>query len=71
MSTNVLNEHIAEFPVGEHDEKLVENTHPLDWKNPIPSECYDLVVIGAGSGGLTAASMMAQLGAKVALIERT
>ena len=38
MSTNVLNEHIAEFPVDEHDEKLVENTHPPDWKNPIPAE---------------------------------
>lgn len=70
MSTNMLNEHIAEFPVDEHDEKLVQNTHPSDWKNPKPSECYDLVVIGAGSGGLTAASMMAELGAKVAIIEK-
>ena len=70
MSTNVLNENIAEFPVDEHDKRLVENTHPPDWKNPIPSKCYDLVVVGAGSGGLTAASMMAQLGAKVAIIEK-
>jgi pyruvate/2-oxoglutarate dehydrogenase complex dihydrolipoamide dehydrogenase (E3) component len=31
---------------------------------------YDLVVIGAGSGGLTAAAFAAQLGARTALIER-
>jgi glutathione reductase (NADPH) len=30
---------------------------------------YDLVVIGAGQGGLPAAHMAANLGAKVALIE--
>ncbi|MBC7707866.1 NAD(P)/FAD-dependent oxidoreductase, partial [Polaromonas sp.] len=30
---------------------------------------YDLIVIGAGSGGLTAAEFGAALGAKVALIE--
>ncbi len=31
---------------------------------------YDIVIIGAGSGGLTAAAFAAQLGAKVALIEQ-
>ncbi|MEM7115061.1 MAG: FAD-dependent oxidoreductase [Chloroflexota bacterium] len=31
---------------------------------------YDLIVIGAGSGGLTAAEFAAQLGAKVALVEK-
>jgi pyruvate/2-oxoglutarate dehydrogenase complex dihydrolipoamide dehydrogenase (E3) component len=31
---------------------------------------YDLAVIGAGSGGLTAASFASRLGAKVALIEK-
>ena len=31
---------------------------------------YDLVIIGAGSGGLTAASFAARLGAKVALVEK-
>jgi pyruvate/2-oxoglutarate dehydrogenase complex dihydrolipoamide dehydrogenase (E3) component len=34
------------------------------------SESYDLVVIGAGAGGLTAARFAAQLGVRVALIER-
>ena len=31
---------------------------------------YDLVVIGAGSGGLTAVGVAARLGAKVALVEK-
>jgi pyruvate/2-oxoglutarate dehydrogenase complex dihydrolipoamide dehydrogenase (E3) component len=31
---------------------------------------YDLVIIGAGSGGLVAASFAAKLGAKVALVEK-
>src|SRR5215471_15502028 len=31
---------------------------------------YDLVIVGAGSGGLVAARFAAQLGAKVALIEK-
>jgi pyruvate/2-oxoglutarate dehydrogenase complex dihydrolipoamide dehydrogenase (E3) component len=32
-------------------------------------DTFDLVVIGAGQGGLPAASLAARLGAKVALIE--
>lgn len=32
-------------------------------------EKYDLVIIGAGQGGLPAAHLAARLGAKVALIE--
>ncbi len=31
---------------------------------------YDILVLGAGQGGLPAAHMAANLGAKVALIER-
>lgn len=34
------------------------------------SQSYDLVIIGGGSAGLTAASFAVQLGARVALIER-
>src|ERR1017187_9538011 len=32
---------------------------------------FDLVIIGAGSGGLTAAGFAAQLGARVALVEKS
>ncbi len=31
---------------------------------------YDLVIIGAGSGGLTAAGFAAKLGARVAVVEK-
>ena len=49
---------------------LVDNVHPPAWRNPKFAGEYDLVVIGAGPGGLTAAREAAALGAKVALIER-
>lgn len=49
---------------------LLDNIHPPDWQNPVPSGKYNLVVIGAGPAGLTAARSAAALGARVALIER-
>jgi pyruvate/2-oxoglutarate dehydrogenase complex dihydrolipoamide dehydrogenase (E3) component len=49
---------------------LVENAHPLSWKNPEPKATYDLVVIGAGPAGLFAAKGAPRLGKSVALIER-
>jgi len=36
----------------------------------MPPREFDLVIVGAGSGGLTAAGFAAQLGAKVALVEK-
>jgi len=53
-----------------HNQTLVQNVHPPDWKNPDPSGPYNLVVIGAGTAGLITAAGAAGLGAKVALIER-
>lgn len=60
----------ALHPLDEHNRRLQDHTHPADWKNPIPSGRYNLVVIGAGPAGLVAAAGAAGLGAKVALIER-
>jgi pyruvate/2-oxoglutarate dehydrogenase complex dihydrolipoamide dehydrogenase (E3) component len=57
-------------PTDEHNQDLVENTHPPDWTNPEPAERYNVVVIGAGTAGLVSASGAAGLGAKVALVER-
>jgi pyruvate/2-oxoglutarate dehydrogenase complex dihydrolipoamide dehydrogenase (E3) component len=57
-------------PADAHNEQLVANVHPVDWKNPIPQGRYNLVVIGAGSAGLITAAIAAGLGARVALIER-
>ncbi|MGE3805542.1 MAG: mercuric reductase [Gemmataceae bacterium] len=58
------------LPVDSHNEKLVDNVHPPDWKNPEPAPRYNLVVIGAGTAGLVSAAGSAGLGARVALIER-
>ena len=58
------------FPVDRNDINLIKHAHPPHWKNPEPDGPYNLVVIGAGPAGLTAARDAAGLGAKVALIER-
>jgi pyruvate/2-oxoglutarate dehydrogenase complex dihydrolipoamide dehydrogenase (E3) component len=49
---------------------LLADVRPPEWRNPIPTGRYNLVVIGAGPGGVTAARQATALGAKVALIER-
>jgi pyruvate/2-oxoglutarate dehydrogenase complex dihydrolipoamide dehydrogenase (E3) component len=49
---------------------LVDKVRPRGWRNPKFAGRYNLVVIGAGPGGLAAAGEAAALGAKVALIER-
>lgn len=57
-------------PQDRHNADLVANVHPADWKNPVPSGRYNLVVVGAGTAGLISAIGSAGLGAKVALVER-
>lgn len=52
------------------DRRLVDNVRPPDWRNPTPRERYDLVVIGAGTGGLVSAAIGAAVGARVALVEQ-
>lgn len=49
---------------------LLENAHPPGWVNPASRDIYDLVVIGGGPAGLTAARGAARAGKGVALIER-
>ncbi|MDF1811887.1 MAG: FAD-containing oxidoreductase [Verrucomicrobiales bacterium] len=56
-------------PLDEHNIKLLDNTHPREWIDPEPDGKYNLVVIGAGAGGLVTAAGAAGVGAKVALIE--
>ncbi|KZL47796.1 mercuric reductase [Nodularia spumigena CENA596] len=59
-------------PMDEYNQKLISYVHPPDWVNPKPVDCYDLVVIGAGTAGLVVAAGAAGLdvGLKVALIEK-
>jgi len=52
------------------ERERMDNVRPADWRNPVPAQRYDLVVIGAGTTGLVAARSAAANGAKVALIER-
>lgn len=55
-----------------HNQELLANVHPSDWRNPTPTDTYDLLVIGAGTAGLVVAAGAAglQLGLKIALIEK-
>ncbi len=58
------------LPENDYNQSLVNDVHPSGWINPEPADCYNLVVIGAGTAGLVTAAGAAGLGAKVALIER-
>ena len=57
-------------PMDDHNRTLLDNVRPSNWVNPEPAPLYDLVVVGAGTGGLICAAVGSGLGAKVALIER-
>lgn len=58
------------MPMDTFNQELVDHVHPENWQNPLPTQTYDLVVIGAGSAGLVAAIGGARLGAKTALVEK-
>ena len=70
--SNPQNHAVTISPMDEYNQQLLANVHPPDWANPTPAECYDLVVIGAGTAGLVTAKGAAGLGIglKVALIEK-
>lgn len=57
-------------PLDAYERKRLEAVSPEAWNNPEPTGPYQLVILGAGSAGLAAASAAAALGVKVALIER-
>lgn len=42
-------------PFDAPNRQTIEQGHPADWVSPQPKDVYDLVVIGGGPGGLTAA----------------
>lgn len=44
-----------------YNRRLIENLHPASWVNPTPTEHYNLVVIGAGTGGLVSAAVGATI----------
>ena len=54
----------------DHDAQWRELVFPANYRNPVSSGRYNLVVIGAGPAGLITSIAAAGLGARVALIER-
>ena len=56
-------------PLDKHNTRLLDLLHPKEWIDPVPKPSYNLVVIGAGAGGLVSAAGAAGVGARVALIE--
>lgn len=63
--------HVASsvWPMDEHNIKLLDNVHPPSWIDPEFDGVYNMLVIGAGAGGLISSSGAAGVGAKAALIE--
>jgi pyruvate/2-oxoglutarate dehydrogenase complex dihydrolipoamide dehydrogenase (E3) component len=57
-------------PDDNYNRELLGNVQPSDWQNPEPAKIYNLVAIGAGTAGLISGIATAELGGKVALIER-
>ena len=58
-------------PAASADSVLLSNVRPPGYKNPAPRDRYDLVVIGAGAGGLVSSAIAAGIGARVALVEES
>ena len=56
--------------ISDSEDDLLHRVRPPDWRNPQPRNPYDLIIIGAGPAGLTAAELAARRGLRVALIER-
>ncbi len=51
-------------PMDRHNEMLMANAHPSDWRNPTASGRYNMVVVGRGTAGLVTAAGAAGVGAK-------
>ncbi len=56
-------------PMDAANEAWIRNVRPPTWNNPTPRGRYNLVVVGAGTGGLITALIASSLGARVALVE--
>lgn len=56
-------------PLDALNAELLDNVHPYAWEDGSSEELYNLVVIGAGAGGLVSAIGSNVSGARVAIIE--
>jgi pyruvate/2-oxoglutarate dehydrogenase complex dihydrolipoamide dehydrogenase (E3) component len=66
----IAHDELQVAPMDEHNVKLLDAVHPVQWVDPEPKDTYNMVVIGAGAGGLVTAAGCAGVGARVAIIER-
>lgn len=62
-------ERVGISPLDKYNAKLLDNVHPKEWVDPEPKDSYNMVVIGAGAGGLVSSAAAAGVGAQVALVE--
>lgn len=64
------NSHIPDMLLDKLNCDMFDNVRPIKWVDPSCDEKYDMVVIGAGAGGLVTAIISASVGARTCIIER-
>eukprot|EP00466_Bigelowiella_natans_P005527 jgi/Bigna1/90609/estExt_fgenesh1_pg.C_740067 len=62
-------EHLEIGPLDSLNADLLDQVHPVKWKDPDGIPVYNIIAIGAGAGGLVTCGSTSRAGGKAALIE--